>query len=242
MMSSLATSFPRLTRLFLHRCELCQQLPPLGRLPELKYLHIGAASALVSIGHEFLGDETPKAASTVVFPKLKIFRIEDMPNWETWNLGGSGDDDDDDGGQEHYGAPQTLLRLPRLEDLTLRNCPRLSALPTGTNGVRKVRTFPALSRLTIHDCSALAYMENLDALECLKLVDESMEHLPSWLPGLFQGRQSRFKMDAFCNLRLLKRCLDDGPDWPIVREIPVANIYSDTVNGRASLHYVKEPS
>ncbi|CAL9201666.1 unnamed protein product [Musa hybrid cultivar] len=242
MMSSLGTSFPRLTRLFLLRCELCQKLPPLGRLPELKYLHIGAASALVRIGHEFLGDETSKAASTVVFPKLKIFRIEDMPNWETWNLGGSGDDEDDDGGQEHYGAPQTLLRLPRLEDLVVRNCPKLSALPIGTNGVHKVRTFPALSRLTIHDCSALEYMENLDALEYLKLVDESMEHLPPWLPGLIQGRRSRFKMDVFCNLRLLKRCLDDGPDWPIVREIPIANIYSDTVNGRASLHHVKETS
>ncbi|CAL9766876.1 unnamed protein product [Musa acuminata subsp. burmannicoides] len=235
MMSSLGTSFPRLTRLFLLRCELCQKLPPLGRLPELKYLHIGAASALVRIGHEFLGDETSKAASTVVFPKLKIFRIEDMPNWETWNLGGSG-------GQEHYGEPQTLLRLPRLEDLVVRNCPKLSALPIGTNGVHKVRTFPALSRLTIHDCSALEYMENLDALEYLKLVDESMEHLPPWLPGLIQGRRSRFKMDVFCNLRLLKRCLDDGPDWPIVREIPIANIYSDTVNGRASLHHVKETS
>ncbi|KAJ8464949.1 hypothetical protein OPV22_027501 [Ensete ventricosum] len=153
------------------------------------------------IGHEFLGDETPKAASTVVFPKLKKFPIEDMPNLETWNLDGGG-------GQEHYGAPQTLLRLPRLEDLM--------------------------------DDSRL-FIENLDALEYVKLVDESMEHLPPWFLGLIRGRRSRFKMDVFCNLRLLKRRLDDGPDWVIDSEL-VANIYSDTVNGRASLHHVKEPS
>ncbi|RRT55724.1 hypothetical protein B296_00045834 [Ensete ventricosum] len=147
-MSSLGTSFPRLTRLFRLRCELCQQLPSLGRLPQLKYLHITAASATSSLETRRRKQHPPLSSRS-----SKQFPIEDMPNLETWNLDGSGDDEDDGGGQEHYGAPQTLLRLPRLEDLVLRNCPNLSALPTGTNGVHKVRTFPALSRWTIHDCS-----------------------------------------------------------------------------------------
>ncbi|WOK98800.1 disease resistance protein RGA3 [Canna indica] len=233
MMSSLGVSFPYLNRLFLHRCELCQQLPPLGQLPQLKYLHIARANAIVSIGHEFLAHKAQRAASAIVFPKLEVCVIEDMPNWETWSFG-------------KEDAPlESWRQMPRLREMIVGNCPKLSALPGGSQEVDSNQglVFPALSRLTIDNCPALEYVEKQDALEHLKLVNKSMESLPQWLPPLIQGRRRhRFKLEVFCNLSVLKRCLDGAPDWPIVREIPVANIYSYTTNGRASLHYAKETS
>ncbi|RWW17731.1 hypothetical protein BHE74_00014054 [Ensete ventricosum] len=74
-MSSLGTSFPRLTRLFLLRCELCQQLPSLGQLPQLKYLHITAASATSSLETRRRKQHPPLSSRSSKNFRLKICQI-----------------------------------------------------------------------------------------------------------------------------------------------------------------------
>ena len=77
-----ATHFPSLKYLHLVDCKSCGHLPPIGHLPNLKYLKIGGASAVTKIGPEFVGygAGNPIFAEEVVFPKLEVLIIEDMPN------------------------------------------------------------------------------------------------------------------------------------------------------------------
>ena len=49
-----ATHFPSLTYLNLIDCKSCMHLPPIGQLPNLKYLRIQGATAVTKIGPEFV--------------------------------------------------------------------------------------------------------------------------------------------------------------------------------------------
>ncbi|XP_039141996.1 putative disease resistance protein RGA3 [Dioscorea cayenensis subsp. rotundata] len=77
--TSISTAFLELNCLILGRCTNCSQFPQLGQLPQLSYLKIHGATAVVSIGPEFLGNgEHAKSA----FPKLEYLIIWNMANWE----------------------------------------------------------------------------------------------------------------------------------------------------------------
>nr|ABA95318.1 NB-ARC domain containing protein, expressed [Oryza sativa Japonica Group] len=67
-------------------CKSCVHLPPIGQLPNLKYLKINGASAITKIGPEFVGcwEGNLRSTEAVAFPKLEALVIEDMPNWEEW--------------------------------------------------------------------------------------------------------------------------------------------------------------
>ena len=56
-------------------------LPPIGQLPNLKYLRIQEATAVTKIGPEFVGSVVGNLRSpeAVAFPKLETFVIWDMP-------------------------------------------------------------------------------------------------------------------------------------------------------------------
>ncbi|PAN43474.2 hypothetical protein PAHAL_8G258100 [Panicum hallii] len=81
-----ATHFPSLMYLNLVDCKSCVHLPPIGQLPNLKYLKVVGATAVTKIGPEFVGYGVgnPGSAEAVAFPKLETLFIKDMPNWEEW--------------------------------------------------------------------------------------------------------------------------------------------------------------
>ncbi|URE29685.1 Disease resistance protein [Musa troglodytarum] len=81
---SLDTAFPWLSYLSIHDLPSCSELPPLGLLPELKFLSINGANAIITIGAEFLSDRRSLQGFRA-FPKLEVMQFFNMPNWTKWS-------------------------------------------------------------------------------------------------------------------------------------------------------------
>ncbi|XP_028802564.1 putative disease resistance RPP13-like protein 1 [Neltuma alba] len=146
----------------LKSCKYCFVLPSLGLLPSLKSLLIGKLDGIVTIGAEFLGNDS----STVPFRSLETLKLEGMVNWEEWDC-------------------STASRaFPRLEELRIRNCPRLKEnLP---------EQLLSLDDLVIEDCPQLvALVPRAPAIQRLTLGNcgnVGLEYIPSTLNELcFRG-------------------------------------------------------
>lgn len=168
-------------------CNSCVHLPPLGQLPNLKYLRIDGAAAVTKIGPEFVGCRGDNRRSTdvvVAFPKLESLFISDMPNWEEWSFVEEGDADAAERGEDGSAeiqkgeAPSPGIQLlPRLKVLGLGGCPKLGSLPrqlgqaaTSLKGLqlrrasslKVVEDLPFLSKtLLIVECESLERVSNL---------------------------------------------------------------------------------
>lgn len=123
-------------------CVSCVLLPPIGQLPNLKYLKILGATAIKNIGPEFVGCgiDNPRSAEAVAFPKLEILVIEDMPNWEEWTIVAEEEIKEATIGanlgevraarrQVRDAPTPNMCLLPRLKRLELVCCPKLRILP-----------------------------------------------------------------------------------------------------------------
>ncbi|CAN6567077.1 unnamed protein product [Malus baccata var. baccata] len=124
------SSFSNIQVMRLTDCSTCLWLPPVGRLPALKELYIERMKSVMSIGVEFYrGNE---ASSSQPFQSLKKLEFVEMPEWEEWlpcPVRGESPD------------------FPRLEELTLENCPKLRGnLPDH---------LPCLRKLSVSDCEVL---------------------------------------------------------------------------------------
>ncbi|RCV39091.1 hypothetical protein SETIT_8G195700v2 [Setaria italica] len=92
----------------LMHCKSCVHLPPIGHLPNLKFLKIQGATAVTKIGPELVSCATgSNTGSSVAFPKLEMLVIVDMPNWEEWTFGRSNSCE----------SLESVLNLPRARDL-----------------------------------------------------------------------------------------------------------------------------
>ncbi|KAK9930208.1 hypothetical protein M0R45_027255 [Rubus argutus] len=98
------SSFCKLERIDLDKCQFCTLLPSLGQLPALKYLRIQDMCALENVDHLFCG-------SAGTFPSLETLTFQDMPKLKIW----SGINEND---------------LPRLRVLSIDSCPELATLPS----------------------------------------------------------------------------------------------------------------
>ncbi|KAG1326162.1 putative disease resistance RPP13-like protein 1 [Cocos nucifera] len=203
MMTPSPSSHRNLRRLDLKNCALCRQLPPLGMLPQLDYLWINGASAITSIGREFL---LLGSCCSSYFPKLNTLGFEDMPHWEEWWWGWEEKDN------------QTTSLLPSLKELSITKCPKLKSLPESllcratalkklriedahdlrqvqnlssltelilirNSSLERVSNFPALKHLDVYGCEKLMHVEGVDAVEHAQLDDREAESLPEWLVG-----------------------------------------------------------
>jgi hypothetical protein len=176
-------------------CNSCVHLPPLGQLPNLRYLRIDGAAAVTKIGPEFVGcrGANPRSADAVVaFPKLESLFIWDMPKWEEWSFVEEGDADAAEGGEDGSTeiqkgeAPSPGMQLlPRLKELGLRGCPKLGSLPrqlgqeatnlellqlSGASSLKVVEDLPFLSEmLVIVGCASLERVSNLPQVGNLRV-------------------------------------------------------------------------
>nr|UBY07221.1 NBS-LRR disease resistance protein [Dasypyrum villosum] len=186
------TCLSSLTHLFLKNLRSCVDLPPVGQLPNLKFLRIDGAHAVTKVGPEFAGYSVGEPISNefIAFPKLEWFFVKDMPNWEEWSFfkevenvvdeGG-----EDDGGDEIRDAQSTRLQLlPRLVKLKVEGCTKLRALPRqlgedtanlkelwliGANNLKAVEDLPVLELLVIEDCEGVEKVSNLPQVSKLQV-------------------------------------------------------------------------
>ncbi|EEC68627.1 hypothetical protein OsI_37009 [Oryza sativa Indica Group] len=132
-------------------CKSCVHLPPIGQLPNLKYLKIKGASAITKIGPEFVGcwEGNLRSTEAVAFPKLEMLIFKEMPNWEEWSFVEEEKEVQEEeasaaakeGGEDGTAAskqkgkeapsptPRSSWLLPCLTRLELDDCPKLRALP-----------------------------------------------------------------------------------------------------------------
>ncbi|XP_021803257.1 putative disease resistance RPP13-like protein 1 [Prunus avium] len=127
------SSFSNIQVMHLSDCKYCWLLPAFGQLPGLKELCIESMKFVKTIGVEFYGRNG--ASLIPPFQSLEKLEFKEMPEWEEWVPSGSAS-----GGE--YGPD-----FPRLQELNLTNCPKLSrSLPYH---------LPCLKKLTVSECEVL---------------------------------------------------------------------------------------
>uniref|UniRef100_A0ACD5VAN1 Uncharacterized protein n=1 Tax=Avena sativa TaxID=4498 RepID=A0ACD5VAN1_AVESA len=178
------TCLSSLLHLILRNLRSCV-LPPVGQLPNLKYLRIEGANAVTKVGPEFVGYKNgdPHCTELVAFPKLEWLIITGMPNWEEWSFFDEealANERGDDGAtqiQKDDAQTAKLQIMPCLVKLKLLGCPKLRALPpqlgedtiglknlelVETNNLKTVEDLALLSEvLIINKCEGLKRLSNL---------------------------------------------------------------------------------
>ncbi|XP_038971776.1 putative disease resistance protein RGA3 [Phoenix dactylifera] len=206
--------------LLLVESELAK-LPSLGKLPNLNSFYIVGARAIKKIGTEFLGQEpdcsSDQGGRMQIFPKLTKLIFAEMPDWEEWEWEVKDDD--------------RLTTVPKLKKLALHDCPKLRSLPSGLvhhattltklqivscDSLKAIRGFSSIQELKIADSPNLEVVSDLPSLKTLKLKDHDMRALPEWLTDF----PTLNKLEIEADEQLLRRCLNDGLDWPKIEHIP----------------------
>ncbi|CAN6334308.1 unnamed protein product [Urochloa humidicola] len=179
----LGTHLPSVKHLTLANCTSCEQLPPVGQLPNLQYLRIVGATAVTRIGPEFIGRGVgnPNSSQAVAFPVLELLVMRDMTSWEKWSFV-------EEEEIQHESTPgykeMALQLLPRLKELQLVNCPKISYLPQhlakasslkllqlrGASSLKVLGDLPCLSdSLVLATCSNLETISNLPVVRVIRL-------------------------------------------------------------------------
>ncbi|KAJ9178299.1 hypothetical protein P3X46_010193 [Hevea brasiliensis] len=150
---------------YLVNCS-CEKLPPLGQLPNLKYLYIKGMLAVETIDNEFYGgDGTIKG-----FPSLRQLELYDMPNLkEWWNF--KSDEPLSLIKTEESSSSKKIEEFICLEFLTIKGCSNLTRLPE----------LPNLKSLALWNCNEelLLSLDQLASLSTL-VINEFRKplHLP----------------------------------------------------------------
>jgi hypothetical protein len=192
-----SSHLPAMQFLDLKDCKSCVHLPPIGELPNLKYLKIKGATAVTKIGTEFVGYRAGNPISTeaIAFPNLETLVIHDMPNWEVWTFDVEEDEAMEPGresGEDRVAmkqdgeAPSRWMQLlPRLKKLDIMHCPKLRALPDQlgqqatslkelqlryVDSINMLKNFLFLSDiLVIATCERVERVTNIPQVNCCML-------------------------------------------------------------------------
>ncbi|XP_065872006.1 uncharacterized protein [Euphorbia lathyris] len=151
-----------LVDLHLERCWNCVQLPRLGCLASLQFLHISHVKRLKYIGNEFYGIDSKGnfSKNLKLFPALKSLSLSWMENLTEWSSPSDG---------------KRVVMFPCLENLSIQSCAKLTGFPVSDLSelmkleikdceefmfIFKQQFFPSLVSLSIAGCSKLTYLRN----------------------------------------------------------------------------------
>ncbi|CAN6310813.1 unnamed protein product [Urochloa humidicola] len=237
------TFLPNLRDLDIVGCNFCHSFPPLGRLLELRSLYIADSSALKDIGVEFMGTKVP-------FPKLQNMHLQGLQELKTWS------------GIEPGELPSLqVLQLescPKLQHLPtgLRHVTSLTRLRIAdmasleavddiatlrelsawnTPSLKRISNLPSLEDINICHCPVLEIVENVNRLQIVHIFDHDLRDMPRWIEAHASKLQS---LNFTCTVGLLRRCLVDGPDWPVIKDIKQIYGYS---TGSSYIYYTRSP-
>uniref|UniRef100_J3MWG2 AAA+ ATPase domain-containing protein n=2 Tax=Oryza brachyantha TaxID=4533 RepID=J3MWG2_ORYBR len=224
-----------LQRLVVADCKLCESLPALGQLPQLRFLTITGCHKLRTIER---GTD-----ATLVFPKLEQLDLSDMQILESFECFRDGD-------------------FPSLTKFYVENSPRLrSLLPSGhghckaltsmkvvgADILQTISSLPALKELVVQDCRELAMISDLPELQvllvsdCSRLkdvkgvaslrhvhfVDRVMKNLPDWLTG--QHASVLQTLTIAGTAELLGKLVPDTENWSAISNID--KVYANFPDG-----------
>ncbi|XP_039141491.1 putative disease resistance protein RGA3 [Dioscorea cayenensis subsp. rotundata] len=249
--TSINTALQELIYLQLINCSNWPRLPQLGQLPQLKYLKIEGATAVVSIGPEFLGNHNGEPTESS-FPKLEYLLFHNLINWVEWSLTSGEKDNEPE-------PSKPLMFFPHLKSISISDCPMLKALPRGLNlaniqelqiigahNLSRISHFSSLKELEVDDCPMLVCVEKLESLQSLKVIDRPKNNtsLPQWLISFFQQREEKPHNDQFilhleCSAQVLHDCLQGQRYWSFLEQVPRFTAYAKRQH--MYLKYTKEP-
>nr|CAB3499401.1 unnamed protein product [Digitaria exilis] len=241
------TFLPNLRDLDIIGCNFCQSFPPLGRLPELRSLYIADSSALKDIGAEFIGTNHPHQ---VAFPKLENLHLQGLQQLNEWR-------DIEPGSLPSLQVLQ-LESCPKLQSLPggLRHVTSLTELRIAdmaslevvddiatlkelsawnTPNLERISNLPALVDINMCHCPVLEIVENVNRLRTVHIFDHDLRDMPKWIEKHASKLQS---LNFTSTVGLLKRCLVDGPDWPVIKDIKEVHGYS---TGSNYIYYTRSP-
>ncbi|XP_027166606.1 putative disease resistance RPP13-like protein 1 [Coffea eugenioides] len=118
----------KLVKFELRNCRTCKELPTLGHMPFLKYLHLEGLDNITTIGPSFYGESTVHSgSSSKLFPTLEHLILENMLNLREWV-----EASDHDGAMEVFPVLNTMrIKRPSLSFLDIPYCKKLTDLPKG---------------------------------------------------------------------------------------------------------------
>ncbi|XP_042497555.1 putative disease resistance protein RGA4 [Macadamia integrifolia] len=162
-------SLQNLVNVILLNCQRCEQLPPLGHLPLLKFLYLGGMNSVRYLGVEF---DSGDGLGQGLFPLLKDLVLSYMPSLEVLLLN----------------VRQGRKVLPSLVTMTITKCDRLTTLPllpslqhlslaveyeNVLEGLLQNRNLPVLQKLSFRNCSKLIKFPRLSisSLKYFEVID-----------------------------------------------------------------------
>ncbi|KXG38346.1 hypothetical protein SORBI_3001G221700 [Sorghum bicolor] len=241
------TFLPNLRDLDIVGCNFCQSFPPLSRLLELRSLYIADSLALKDIGAEFTGTEHQHQ---VPFPKLENLHFQGLKKLKTWT-------DIEPGAfpslqelqlescPKLHNLPIGLRHVTSLTKLHIADMASLEAVDDiatlrelsvwNTPNLKRISNLPSLEDINMCHCPVLESVENVDGLQTVHIFDHDLRDMPKWI----EAHASKLRSLNFTStVRLLKRCLVDGPDWPVIKNIKEVHGYS---TGSSYIYYNRSP-
>ncbi|KAJ8648581.1 hypothetical protein MRB53_001604 [Persea americana] len=146
------SNFSELISVNLRKCR-CRLLPPLGRLPSLRSLHLSNLYELKKVGREFYGDGTMTG-----FPPLESLSLSSMPDLEEL----SGLESDIRPIREIDISNCTKLSLSSLRYLTSLSSLEIRDFPNLTSLGNVLQHLTSLQSLSIGDCPELTSLYDVD--------------------------------------------------------------------------------
>ncbi|KAF8776524.1 hypothetical protein HU200_003239 [Digitaria exilis] len=210
----LGTHLPSVKHLTLANCISCEKLPPLGQLPNLKYLRIVGATSVTKIGPEFIGPEVsnPSSSNAVAFPMLELLVLREMTSWKEWSFV---EEEEIQDGSTPANKEMSLQLLPCLKELQLVNCPKILSLP------QQLAQASSLKVLQLRWAGSLNVLGNLPRLsDILVLATCSQLETISYLPRVRELRlqkcpnlKSVEKLDNLQQIWLTEDMKDTSSQW-----------------------------